>query len=131
MSEDFNSVTGLDFIGLVDDSYVINLDVLPRHHNVRGIVHGGVLCTLLDTAMTRAFLHLLPKEQQQGVTLEMNVNFLKATSSGKLTAYGKLINSTRRTAYVEGAVENEAGHLVAKSSATIILLDPSHSKNTN
>lgn len=122
-TEDFNSLSGLNFVGLVDDNYVIDLEVEPRHYNVRGIVHGGVLCTLLDTAMTRAFLHLLPKEKQQGATLEMKVNFLKSVKSGKLTAFGKLVIATRRTAYVEGHVENEEGCLIAKSSASVILFE--------
>lgn len=120
---DFNEVTGLDFIGLRDGSYVIDLQVGPRHHNVRGIVHGGVYCTLLDTAMTRAFLHTLPEQERLGSTLEMKINFLKAARSGKLTAYGKLIKATRRTAYVEGQVEDEQGQLLARSSATVILFN--------
>jgi hypothetical protein len=31
------------------------LSVRPRHLNIGGLVHGGVLCSLLDTAMARAF----------------------------------------------------------------------------
>lgn len=122
-AKDFNEVTGLNFIGLRDDRYWIELQIEPRHHNVRGIVHGGVICTLLDTAMTRAFLHSLPEQQRLGSTLEMKVNFLKAAKSGKITASGRLVKATRRTAYVEGEVENEEGQLLARSSATVILFD--------
>lgn len=106
MSHDnFNALTGLNFVGFIDDRYVIDLNIEPYHLNVRRIVHGGVLCTLLDTAMTRSYLHSLPKAERDGVTLEMKVNFLKAVQSGTLTAYGQLVSATQRTAHVEGHVE--------------------------
>lgn len=124
-AETFNDIAGLNFIGLIEDSYVIELDIQPWHHNVRGITHGGVICTMLDTAMTRAFLHLLPPEQRHGATLEMKINFLKSSTNGKLTAYGNLVNRTKRTAYVEGYIENEQKVLIAKASATVMLFAPS------
>jgi acyl-coenzyme A thioesterase PaaI-like protein len=40
-----------------------------------------------------------------------------------LAAHGKLINTTRRTAYVEGHVEDEQGQLIAKASATLMLME--------
>lgn len=122
-SEDFNEVTGLNFQGFVDNHYVIDLEIEPRHHNVMGFVHGGVLCTLLDTAMARSFFYSGSRDASKGATLEMKVNFLKSSTAGKITAYGKLVNSTKQTAYVEGFLKNEAGQLLAKSSATMLLFE--------
>lgn len=118
--KNFNDETSLDFRGFVDDHYVIDLEIEPRHHNVMGFVHGGVLCTLLDTAMARSFFYSSPHEKKKGATLEMKVNFLKASTSGRITAYGKLVNVTKQTAFVEGRVENEEGQLLAKASATMM-----------
>jgi uncharacterized protein (TIGR00369 family) len=123
-NENFNDITGLEFIGLRDNRYVVTLDIEPRHHNVMGAVHGGVLCTLLDTTMARAYFHSLPEETRKGATLEMKVNFLKGVTGGRLTAYGQLIHSTRRTAYVEGYIENETDQIVARASATLMLFEP-------
>ncbi len=120
-SENFNEDVGLNIIGFKDDKYVIELEIEKRHHNTGGIVHGGVLCTMLDTAMARAFFETLPPEKKSGATLEMNINFLKPTTAGKLTAYGILTHTTKRTAFVEGHVENQEGKLVAKASATMML----------
>jgi uncharacterized protein (TIGR00369 family) len=120
-ANNFDDFIGVNMIGFVDDHYVVTLDVEPRHHNPAGIVHGGVLCTLLDTAMAKAFFETLPKEKQSGAALELKINFLRPTVTGKLTAFGKLVNPTRRTAFVEGHILNEAGKLVAKATATLIL----------
>ncbi len=122
-NKDFNEEIGLSPKGFVDGRYVIELAVEARHHNVMGFVHGGVLCTLLDTAMARSFFHSLPEEKRKGATLEMKVNFLKSATTGRITAYGKLVNATKRTAYVEGHAEDDEGRLLAKASATIILLE--------
>ena len=124
--KDFNDETGLNFQGWVEDHYVIDLELEPRHHNAMGFVHGGVLCTLLDTAMARSFFYSQPDEKKTGATLEMKINFLKSSTAGKITACGRLVNSTRQTAYVEGYIINAEGQLLAKASATMI-----HFENTN
>ncbi len=118
---DFNQHTGLDIVGFRGEPFVVELEVGNRHHNRYGTVHGGVLFTMLDTAMSRAFFDTLPPDKHTGVTLEMKINYLKTTVAGRLTAYGILTNTTRRTAFVEGHIENEAGDLVAKATATMML----------
>lgn len=120
-ANNFDDFIGANMVGFVEGSYVVTLAVAPKHHNPAGIVHGGVLCTLLDTAMAKAFFETLPKEKQHGAALELKINFLRPTVSGKLTAFGKVVNPTRRTAFVEGHILNEAGKLVAKATATLIL----------
>ena len=122
-ARDFNEETGLDFRGFVDGYYVIDLAIEPRHYNVMGFVHGGVVCTLLDTAMARSFFYSQSQEARKGATLEMKVNFLRSSNAGKITAYGKLVQATKQTAYVEGHLENEAGQLLAKASATMMLFE--------
>lgn len=117
----FDDFIGIKLIGFVDDVYLAELEVEPRHFNPLGIVHGGVLCTMLDTVMAKAFFETLPKEKQLGAALELKINFLRPTETGTLTAYGKLINPTKRTAFVEGHILNQQGKLVAKASATLIL----------
>ena len=128
-NKNFNAEVGLNFRGFVDTEYVIDLEIESRHHNVMGFVHGGVLCSLLDTAMARAFFYSGFEEKRTGATLEMKVNFLKSSTTGKITAYGTLVNSTKQTAYVEGRIENEAGQLLAKASSTMMLFEQIISEN--
>lgn len=120
---DFNDHVGYEAIGFVDGKYAIRLKVEPHHLNRYGTVHGGVLFSMLDTAMSRAFFDASPEGRKTGVTLEMKINYLKSTDAGMLTALGMLVNTTRRTAFVEGRIENEAGEMVAKASGTMILTE--------
>ena len=117
---DFNEHVGYDIVGFCGKEFVIELDLKNHHLNRYGIVHGGVLFTMLDTAMSRAYLDTFLPDANKGVTLEANIHYLKAAHSGKLVAFGVLVNTTRRTAFVEGRIEDDAGNLVAKASSTMM-----------
>jgi len=122
--KDFNDYVGLIDLGMRDGAYVMELELEPRHWNRYGHAHGGALFSLLDTTMSRAYFDARPSESRTGVTLEMKINYLKAVKTGRLTATGWVVNTTRRTAYVEGHIKNASGELVAKASATMYLTSP-------
>ena len=112
---------GLDPKGFDGDEYVVELELEARHLNIGGIVHGGVLCSLLDTALARSFFMAETGDTLSAATLEMKVNFLGSAKSGKLTARGRVVERTKRTAYVEGRVEREDGRVVARATATMMV----------
>lgn len=115
---------GLDPRGFDGDDYVVELDVQTRHLNIGGIVHGGVLCSLLDTAMARAFFMADGGESLSAATLEMKVNFLGKARRERLVARGTVVHRTRRTAYVEGWVRaKDDDRVVARASATMMVID--------
>ena len=95
------------------------------HYNPIGMVHGGIPCTLLDSAMGCAVHSTLPA----GVgytTLELKVNIVKAIGkdTGFLRAEGKLIHAGRSTAVAEGRLVDEAGKLYAHATTTCMILRP-------
>jgi uncharacterized protein (TIGR00369 family) len=111
--------------GFDGKDYVVELEVEPRHLNIGGIVHGGVVCSLLDTAMARSWLMAATDGVLSAATLEMKVNFLGSARDGRLIARGRVLNQTRRTVYVEGSVENDSGKLLARASATMMIFEES------
>jgi len=93
------------------------------HYNPIGMVHGGIPCTLLDSAMGCAVHSTLPA----GVgytTLELKVNIVKAIGkdTGPLRAEGKLIHAGRSTAVAEGRLVDESGRLYAHATTTCMIL---------
>ncbi len=69
------------------------------HYNPIGSVHGGVITTILDSAMGCTLQSVL--EAGTGyTTLELKVNFIKSvsTKNGELQATGKIIHAGSRTA---------------------------------
>ncbi|HRH56695.1 MAG TPA: PaaI family thioesterase [Chitinophagales bacterium] len=93
------------------------------HYNPIGCVHGGVITTLLDSAMGCVLQSTLPQGTGY-TTLELKVNFLKTitTKTGKLTATGKIIHAGSRTALVEAQLTDENNLVYAHGISTCMIL---------
>jgi uncharacterized protein (TIGR00369 family) len=93
-------------------------------YNPIGAVHGGVVCTLLDSVAGCALHSTLP--QGKGYTsVEIKVSYLKAVrlSSGLLTATGTVVKSGARVGFTEGVVTDGSGAVVATASSTLLIFD--------
>jgi uncharacterized protein (TIGR00369 family) len=93
-------------------------------YNPIGSVHGGLVCTLLDSVLGCALHSTLP--QGKGYTsVEIKVNYLKAVrlSSGPLTATGTVVKSGSRVGFTEASVTDAEGTLVATASSTLLIFD--------
>ena len=91
-------------------------------YNPIGVVHGGLVCTLLDTVAGCAVHTTLPA----GVgytSIELKVNYLRAVhaSSGPLTAIGRVVKPGRRVAFAEGEVLDAAGRTVATATSSLLV----------
>jgi uncharacterized protein (TIGR00369 family) len=95
------------------------------HYNPIGMVHGGVACTLLDSAMGVAVHTTLPLGVGYA-TLEVKVNMVRAITkdSGPLRAEGRLVHAGRSTAIAEGRLVDGQGTLYACATTTCLILRP-------
>jgi uncharacterized protein (TIGR00369 family) len=106
-------------IGL--DACRVDLVLAERHLQPFGIVHGGVLATLVDTATFWAAYLRLP--QGTGlVNVDLKLNYLKPAQRGVLRAEGRCLRSGRQVSYAEASVRDEAGELVAHGTSTLMAL---------
>jgi uncharacterized protein (TIGR00369 family) len=93
-------------------------------YNPIGAVHGGLVCTLLDSAAGCALHTTLP--QGKGYTsVEIKVSYLKAVraTSGLLTATGTVVKSGSRVGFTEAVVTDASGAVVATASSTLLVFD--------
>jgi uncharacterized protein (TIGR00369 family) len=93
------------------------------HYNPIGTVHGGLACTLLDSAMACSVHSTLPAGGAY-TTLELKVNLVRPISheTGLLRAEGRLIHGGRRSATAEGRILDAAGKLYAHGTTTCMIL---------
>ncbi|HSW13614.1 MAG TPA: PaaI family thioesterase [Solimonas sp.] len=103
------------------DSCRVELDILPQHFQPFGIVHGGVLATLIDTATFWAGFMRLPQDAGL-VNVDLKLNYLKPAVSGKLVAEGRCLRPGRQISYTEAYVRDEAGELLAHGTSTLMVL---------
>jgi uncharacterized protein (TIGR00369 family) len=86
-----------------------------------GIVHGGAIASLADSAVAMALISLVePKDRI--TTIEFKINFFVPVSKGELKAHAKIIHKGSKTAVGDVEVINEGGELVAKVIATYSIM---------
>ncbi len=107
-------------VGLRDAG--VELDIADCHLQPFGIVHGGVIATLVDTATFWAGFGSIP-ETAGLVNVDLKLNYLSPATSGRLLATGRAIKSGRTLGYTEATVMTEAGHLVAHGTSTLMVLE--------
>ena len=91
-------------------------------YNPLGTVHGGLVCTLLDSALGCAVQTTLP--QGQGYTsIEIAVKYLRPVlaGSGPLTCTARVTKPGTRVAFAEGAVTDASGKTVATATGSMLV----------
>jgi uncharacterized protein (TIGR00369 family) len=106
-----------------EGSTVIEWDATPEYcfHAPSGpIVHGGMVTTLLDTAMGGACWSLL-EGAESFLTADLRVEFMRAARPGVLRAEGRVVRRNRRVAFCAAELYDADGELLAASRCTQII----------
>ena len=110
----------LSAIGL--DTVEITMDLAPCHLQPFGIVHGGVLATLIDTTTFWAAFLSLPQDAGL-VNVDLKLNYLKPVEKGRLTALGRCIQAGRTISYSEATVLGpDRATVIAHGTSTLMTL---------
>src|SRR6185369_2895962 len=120
-SAPYPELIGMVITALEFDSCRIELDAARRHLQPFGIVHGGVIATLIDTATFWAGFMRLPEDAGL-VNVDLKLNYLKAVSGGRLRADGRCLRAGRQISYAEASVFDADGELVAHGASTLMAL---------
>lgn len=99
----------------------LTLDIDRNHFQVFGLVHGGVLATLIDTATYWAVFGNLPEDAGL-VNVELKLNYLKTVTRGPLSARGECIRSGRTLSYAQARVLDAKGEICAHGTSTLMAL---------
>ena len=90
-----------------------------KHTNLYHVAHGGAMASVADTVMGVACGSL----GRRVVTLEINMNFIKAAESGTMvSAIGRVIHNGRNTLVVEGEVLAQDETLLLKARGTFYVV---------
>jgi uncharacterized protein (TIGR00369 family) len=84
------------------------------------IVHGGMVTTLLDTAMGGACWSVLA-DDESFLTADLSVEFMRSARPGMLRAEGRVVQQNRRVAFCAAELYDAEGELLASARCTQII----------
>jgi acyl-CoA thioesterase len=99
----------------------IHLEVREDLKQYQGVVHGGAVASLIDTAAAFALLTQLDIDERV-TTTDLTIHYLRPANSGRLTARARIIRSGRRLCVLSVEVTNDHELLVATAVTSYIKL---------
>ena len=92
----------------------------PDHRNPDGAVHGGVIYSLVDTAMGAALVILL-EQGERCATLEIKIHYLAPVTTGEIRAEARVVDRRRRVGVLEAMVFGDDDRLVAIATGSFYI----------
>jgi uncharacterized protein (TIGR00369 family) len=99
---------------------VLEMPVDDRHKQIHGVVHGGVIAALADTAGGLATYMASPRGRRVA-TIEMKINFLEAVADGTVHADARVVRLGTHIAVVDCDVRDDSRRLVGKALMTFFV----------
>ena len=120
-SSAFHGWMGMTLVEARQGEVDLALEAQPHHLNLQGLLHGGVLATLADTAAGLAVRTKLEPGRRH-VTIQLGVQYLSAGGSGRIVARGRTIRVGRQIAHAEAEIHDANGRLLATAQATVAIM---------
>ena len=111
---------GLEFVGAERGTARFAVDVREELTRMGGILHGGAIVSLLDSAAAFAVLTLL-EPGTNTVTVDFTVHFLRPVSAGRIEASARVLRRGRRVAILCVEATDQNGVLVATATTTYFI----------
>ena len=113
----FVRLLGLEFVGAERGWAACALEVRDDLTRLGGILHGGAVFSLLDTAAACA-VHTILEPGDRTVTVDLTTHFLRPFSSGRLQARARVLRAGRRIAFLSVEATDPTGVLIATATTT-------------
>lgn len=95
---------------------IVSVELRPELTNNHGGGHGGLVMTLLDSAMAHAALSKIDYSREV-VSIDVHVSFLRP-STGKLTATGRAVGGGKSVCFCEAQIVDSEGQVAARAMGT-------------
>jgi uncharacterized protein (TIGR00369 family) len=117
------ALLGLEIVDVDRGRVVFSLVADELHENPMGTMHGGVVATLVDSAMGCAVASALPAGAGY-TTLELKTSYMRpiVQTTGRVRGEGRVVHMGGRVATAEAHVLDDAGTLYAHATSTCLVM---------
>ena len=112
---------GIELKGVAPGLSVLSMPIREDHKQNHGVVHGGAIASLIDTAMAISIIPLLA-EKEGTTTVDLTIHYLRALTEGVATAVGRVTRQGRRVIVVTAEVLDKDEKVVAIATSTYLRL---------
>jgi len=91
---------------------------LKQNH---GMVHGGAIASLIDTATAFAILTVVPARDKV-TTIDLTISYLRPLTKGRATAEAKVVRMGRRIIAVSAEIYDSSGTIAATALSSYLRL---------
>jgi acyl-CoA thioesterase len=109
----------LEFVTAVRGAATVALEMREELTRMGGILHGGALASLIDTASAFAALSTL-EASARTVTVDLTIHYLRPVSAGRVEAQARVLRAGQRVITVAIDVSNSDGKAVATALTTYL-----------
>ena len=100
----------------------IGIDVQEKHRQLLGVVHGGVLASLIDTAAFWAVYYEIEDPDAWLVSVDLRLNYLASAAGGRIIGKGTRKRIGGKLCYAVAEATDETGGLLAHGAATLMVV---------
>jgi uncharacterized protein (TIGR00369 family) len=126
LREDFRQVPfahllGLEMGEIERGAAIFHLNVRAELKQNKGLLHGGVTASLIDTVAAFAAVTLLETEEST-TTIDLTIHYLRPLTAGRATARARVLRAGRRVLTISVEVFNEEEVIVATALTSYLRL---------
>ncbi|HEX8189203.1 MAG TPA: PaaI family thioesterase [Pyrinomonadaceae bacterium] len=111
---------GFEFVRAERGAATFALDVREELTRMGGILHGGAVVSLLDTAAAFA-VHTVIEPDARTVTVDLTVHFLRPASGGRIEARARVLRRGGRVCILSVEARDAAAEIIATSTMTYLI----------
>jgi uncharacterized protein (TIGR00369 family) len=113
----FARLLGIELDDIGSGTATLGLNVRKQLLQNHGVVHGGAIASLIDTATAFAIISLLAPSERV-TTVDLTISYLRPFTEGRMTAVAKVLRSGRRLFVVSAEVFDTEGKLATTALST-------------
>jgi len=113
----FARFLGIELVEATHGSVTLRLEIRPELIQNQGLLHGGAMASLIDTATAFAIVAQLTRAENF-TTVDLNVHYLKAVTEGSVTCKARILKAGRRLLTISAEAHDDAGNLAAVALST-------------
>jgi len=118
------------FYELEDGAVAAQFTGGPLQEGHNGLLHGGLIASVLDEAMGRSSRNAGRPMDLPVVTAEMTTRFIRPIPTGKvMTVYGWVERIEGRKRFAAGEIVDEEGNVMASSAGLFLTVEQAGSDN--